>query len=297
MPGAENPAGRVRALARSLSTVDAFHLSLWLTLLIFLLNPVGDWTVRPFILLLASAGLLIPKLAENAGTWFFLFLLTGWRVVSDWPLSDNHAYLLCYWCGAIFICLLTGNPTRSLALNGRLLIGLAFLFATVWKAFLSGEYLDGTFFRVALLMDDRFAAFSMLAGGFSEETLLASREALGDAVYGFGGGLGEAFVEPRRFTLMAQAATWWTVLLEGVVALSFLWPRRDAFSRMRHWALLLFCTTTFFIAPVYGFGWLLIAMGLAQCGENQRALRGAYLAVFALLLLYREIPWVSLLEM
>jgi len=34
-------------------------------------------------------------------------------------------------------------------------------------------------------------------------------------------------VEPARLTRLAQAATWWTVLIEAAVALSFLWPRRD----------------------------------------------------------------------
>ena len=36
-------------------------------------------------------------------------------------------------------------------------------------------------------------------------------------------------------------------------------------------------------------------MGLAQCRPNQRALRGAYLAVFILILLYSEIPWTGVL--
>ena len=49
--------------------------------------------------------------------------------------------------------------------------------------------------------------------------------------------------------------------------------------------LLLFCATTYALAPVSGFGWLLATMGLAQCRRTQRALRGAYLAVFILIVL------------
>ena len=59
--------------------------------------------------------------------------------------------------------------------------------------------------------------------------------------------------------------------------------------------LLVFCVTTYALAPVAGFGWLLAVMGLAQCHPNQRMLRGAYVAVFVLILLYSEIPWAGVL--
>jgi hypothetical protein len=36
-------------------------------------------------------------------------------------------------------------------------------------------------------------------------------------------------------------------------------------------------------------------MGLAQCGPTQRLLRGAYIVVFVLILLYSEIPWTGVL--
>ena len=49
------------------------------------------------------------------------------------------------------------------------------------------------------------------------------------------------------------------------------------------------------MAPVDGFGWLLIAMGVAQC---ERAFtRGLYLLVFALILVYRDVPVARLLAM
>jgi hypothetical protein len=36
-------------------------------------------------------------------------------------------------------------------------------------------------------------------------------------------------------------------------------------------------------------------MGLAQCRPGQSALRGAYIAVFILILMYSEIPWTGIL--
>ena len=59
--------------------------------------------------------------------------------------------------------------------------------------------------------------------------------------------------------------------------------------------LLAFCFTTYALAPVAGFGWLLATMGLAQCRPRQRVLRGAYVAVFILILMYAEVPWTGIL--
>ena len=62
----------------------------------------------------------------------------------------------------------------------------------------------------------------------------------------------------------------------------------------RHGAILLFCLATYAVAPVAGFGWLLLIMGLANSAVDQRALRAAYVATFCVVLLYAEIPWASL---
>jgi hypothetical protein len=87
--------------------------------------------------------------------------------------------------------------------------------------------------------------------------------------------------------------TWWTVAIEGFLALAFLWPRDRGLSRLRDAALLVFCATTYAAATVEGFGWLLIAMGVAQCPPERPRTRGLYLAAFALILFYREVPWTE----
>ena len=57
----------------------------------------------------------------------------------------------------------------------------------------------------------------------------------------------------------------------------------------------MFCATTYALAPVAGFGWLIATMGLAQVRPNQQTLRVAYITVFLLILLYSEIPWTGVL--
>jgi hypothetical protein len=269
------------------------NLALRLTLLSMLLRPIGAGVVRPCILALAAAGLLLPGLLRQPGLWMALTVLTGLRVILDWSLADNHAYLLCYWCLAVSIALCSRALSLCLALNGRLLIGFAFVFATLWKAVLSPDYLDGRFFRVTLLTDPRFAGFAQLAGGVLPEQFEELRAFVKQHVDGqlFAPSVFPA--EPPQFLQLARFMTWWTVAIEGAIALTFLWPMGRGLSKARDAILLTFCVTTYAVATVAGFGWLLLALGVAQCEPERRKTQLLYLAVFALILFYRDTPWVA----
>ena len=96
-------------------------------------------------------------------------------------------------------------------------------------------------------------------------------------------------------TLLAQVATWWTVCLEATVALTFLWPGTGWVARQRHLVLAVFCATIYAVAPVVGFGWLLLVMGVAQCEPERTAVRSVYLGLFFVLLVYQALPWTALL--
>ena len=277
-------------IRHALAGATAFDLALRLTLLDLLLRPIGDWMLRPGLLALAGAGLLLPGMARAKSLWWLITLLTGLRVLLDYPLPDNHAYLLCYWCLTISLALHVSDADSFLSNGGRVLIGMAFAFAMLWKLALSPDFVDGTFFRVTLLTDPRFADLSRLAGGLSAETLASHREFLqqhADA----GIRLLAPMRDPQRLRLLAQGLTAWTLVIEGLLAVAFLWPGRRGPARLRDAALLLFCATTFAVATVAGFGWLLLAMGIAQCPVERRRTRVLYLATFALILFYREVPW------
>src|SRR5688572_8433654 len=86
---------------------DATHTDalLRLTLIELLLRPAGPWGVRPLILALAGVGLIATPVLRAPLTWFVLSLLLGARIVADWPLPDNHIYLLAYWCLGIGLVL------------------------------------------------------------------------------------------------------------------------------------------------------------------------------------------------
>jgi hypothetical protein len=255
-----------------------------LTLVAFLLQPPGPPQIRIPAQALAALGLLWPRALFSPGLWALLAALAAARVALDWPLADNHAYLGGLWCLAIALALLGTRPGEQLALSARALVALVFGFAVLWKGVLSPDYLDGTFFRVTLLLDPRFEPAARWLGGLDPERLAGNREALLSALRS-GGSAAPALVEPARFAWAVAGSTWWTLLVEVALALAFSLPRVPG--RLRHGLLVLFCATTFAIAPVAGFGWLLVAMGLAQTAPGVAGWRIAYLAAALLILLFR----------
>jgi hypothetical protein len=282
---------RCRALLAEIATADRLDLALRLTLLCLLLRPIGYGWERPAFMMAATAGLLLRRVRRHPGFWIFVTLVATVRVLRLWPLADNHAYLLVYWCLAAALALWTASPSASLARNARLLVGLTFLFATVWKVGLSPDYMDGRFFRVTLLTDERFADFSRVVGGLSQDQydeLSAFVTAHVDESLPPGI---EPPVEPERFRRLALFLTHGTWLLEGAVGLTFLWPRRDRVSWLRDPMLLLFCSTVYAVATVEGFAYELLAMGVAQCDPRQRAMRVLYLVAYLAVVVHKMMPW------
>lgn len=269
--------------------------ALRLTAIALLLRPMGPWFVRPGILGLAALVVISPRLLRTPGVWASVAVLVAVRIADDWPLADNHIYLLAYWALTIALALRTDDIPRAIASTSRWLLGLAFAFAVIWKVLLAPDFLDGRFFRVTLLTDPRFAEAARLIGGLTADELQANRQAL--APLPEGAALSEplAVIEPPRLRLLALVSTWGIVLLEALVALAMLGPPRNAVVVGRHILLLLFCLITYAFAPVAGFGWLLLVMGAAQAQESDRWLRRLYVAAFLLVLFYSEVPWAGLL--
>jgi hypothetical protein len=274
------------ALARA-PALAGWELAPRLTLLALLLRPVGDATLRPLVTAAAAAGLLLPGLLRAPALWLALAALAGLRVALDWPMADNHAYLLAYWCLAVGLALRSGDPGGWLGWNAAWLLGLAFAFASAWKLVLSPDYLDGTFFRVFLATDERFAPLVRRVAGIAPGDLAALREALQQHAH-----LPAPAPPPvpARLSLLAGVATWWTVALELVVAIAFLAPRRSRVAALRDPLLLGFCAVTYAFAPVHGFGWLLLAIGVAQTPPVAGPRRAAYVGAFLLLVLYALLP-------
>jgi hypothetical protein len=269
------------------------ELILRLTAVELLLRPMGPWGVRPLILAAAGLALLLPRTLSSALTWYALTALLIARIVADWPLPDNHIYLLTYWCLALALSLGATDPARTLATNARLLVGTAFLMAVIRKAFLSPDYLDGRFFRVTWLTDARFTDAVQLLGRMSASQLSDNREHLAPFPEGAEPLNHTAPPEPAAFRYLVLMSTWGVLALEALVAFAFLFPRGARAGPLHHLSLLLFCAVTYAIAPVAGFGWLLLTMGVALCRAEQRALRATYVVTWFVVLFYSEVPWAN----
>jgi hypothetical protein len=279
----------LRRRIAGLGGADAHTLGARLTLACFLLAPIGSADLRAAVLVLALAGLLAPPLSEWSPFWLVLAALAALRVVYDWPLSDNHAYLLACWCLALGLGFAGGPARAELADTARLLIGCAFALAVVQKVFLSPDFMDGTFFRWVLADDRRFEDLGRLLGrqaGELESTRALLRALPGDAIPG-----DARFFETPALLLAARALTGLTFAFEGLVAIAFLAPPRLVPAAARDASLLGFCAGTYAIAPVAGFGWLLVAMGVVQ--STSPLARWLYLAAFALIAFYEEVPWLA----
>lgn len=272
--------------------IDPFELAAKLTCLTLLLAPVGDWSVRPFTLALATAGLLLPGLWRWSPLWFALALLTALRFWADWPLADNHAYLLSYWCLALGLATWKQDPGIA-ALSARLLIGLTFALAAAQK-WTSPDFVNGVFFQVTFLLDERFEDFVVLLSSVTYEQIDLARDYLEADYRGGAPTDGLPFELPPSFMLLVWLSTAWNLFEQTLVAVTFLAPPDSRLGRLRDVALLLFCYTIYAVAPVVSFGWLLLAMGVAQARPGTR-LRVAYLAAFAVLMFYIEVPWARLL--
>jgi len=268
---------------------------LTLTAIILLLRPLDIWWLAPLVLAAACLALTLRAVRRAPLTWIVVAALVAARVIVVWPLADNHIYLLAYWCLAIGLALSKAASGATLSSSSRWLLGASFAMAVLWKAVLSPDYTDGRFFRVTLLTDERFAEAALVFGGLSRDQMAANRAFLEPLPEGAELLDGPAFVEPPRLRAFASAATWGGLLLETLVALSFLLPAAGRVQLVRHASLLAFCVATYALAPVAGFGWLLATMGLAHCRPAQRSLHRAYLGVFVLILLYSEFPWTGVL--
>jgi len=268
-------------------------ISAQLTLLTLLYTQVGNFLTRPFILSLAAIGLLSRQVRQQSLLWFSLFCLTAYRMLDQWPMADNHAYLLALWCLTFFLYNYREASLTILANNARILIGLVFLLASFQKIN-ADDYLNGSFFRYLFLTDDRFEDFAILFGNISYQQIDDARRLL-DA-YQFLSTLSHDQIVPlsSEFHVLVIIATWWNLFDQIIVACCFLAPINSLLFKSRDFVLLVFCLTTYAVAPVPGFGWLLISMALVQC-ESRLRVYIAYYVTFFLILFYYHVHWTQLL--
>ena len=223
-----------------------------------------------------------PRLLGSPWFWGGLFIAVGGRQLDTWHTLDDHTIASTYWCGAMALGLRARERQETLAASARLLIGTLFAFAAGWKL-LSGQFVDGTFFRYSLLFDDRFDTVADVVGGTSAGVRQEGIDQVSQVLFGAGDGTATVAEGPRN-AAVAWGFTWWGLLIETAVAITFLVPLRERWGWVRHATLLAFAGTTYLVVPIGGFGTLLLVLGSAMV-TTERA-RLAYYAGAAALLVW-----------
>jgi len=247
-------------------------------------------------ILLGICGLVYRPLRRTAAFWLVVAVVLAGFNYENWWNIDNHKYLINYWALALGVSFLTSEPEKAIAWNGRILIGLAFLLAAVQKV-VSGDFFDGTFFHFLLLEGQpRFQPLTEWVGGLSHDTVQQNYHAIEDMLMRYDSGATVAQLQGTpRILWMAKGMTWWTGGVEVLVAVTFLWPLDRGISKWRDFALLAFLFTTYVVAQVVLFGWVLAAMGMSQCESRFPFVRFLYVVAFLAIVAYTVppamLPW------
>lgn len=225
----------------------------------------------------AATLFVIPSLRRSWRVWLTLAVIYAAWYWADWQLLDNHVWLMPVWLGAVALSLHGDESDSELGAQATILIALVFVFALVWKV-RSPDFASGAFFEYTLLTDPRFAPVAQWLGVPAET--LASNMAVATSGPTAGILVGGAAVRG-----LAGLLTWGTFLVEGAVAVS--WGFRRLPDWTRHASLGLFCVITYALAPVAGFGMILLAMGAAATRTEAGARR--YLGGMAILFIWAAV--------
>jgi hypothetical protein len=282
------------AVYQELSAMNVVDLVTRITLLLLILRSGYFWYLHIPMVLLCTVGLVYRTLYRNPRFWLVVCLVLTWGNLVNWYQIDNHKYLMMYWCIALYLGLQARDPESFLRVKARLLIGLCFAFATLWK-FLSLDYIDGTFFEFTLIMDPRFDAIARPLGGLTPQFAMHNDLVMGQLM-AYDSEVQAILLEAPSFLKgLASGLTWWTLAIEGLLAVLFLLPDRLIVRRaVRDVVLIAFALTTYTVATVVGFGWLLMIMGMAQLRPEDRTLRLGYFVTFLAIQVFTA-PWDRLL--
>ncbi|MCO5186404.1 MAG: hypothetical protein M9965_20985 [Anaerolineae bacterium] len=286
---------RAKAFYEGMTAVTRLETAIALTLLWLLLLNTAYSRVATLILIVVVIGLIYRSVQQKWAYWLVIVLLLWLSAHSSSYLILDEYLLGLLWCVAIFLALLTPDPDHYLAFNARILLGLLFL-VTVIQKLASPGFADGGMFEASLLFDPRFRPITELFMG--DATIDANGLAARLLLY-FNNPLRESVLESTEtLATAAKMLTWWTIGIELIIAVMFLWPKRGrlAWKRVMQWRdipLLIFLATTYPIAIVWQFSWLLSTFGVAQ--TDKKWVRVLYLIVL-FFSLFRAGAWISLAE-
>lgn len=282
----------VQATLKRAASLPTFQTTAILSLLMLAVYSDRFWGARVPVVLLSVYGLAYRQVLMSYTYWFAITLAMMLASLTRAYEIDNHKVLTVYWC--LVMTLTMARPVASsLRFNARMLIGFCFGMSVVWKL-VSPDFMSGAFFEHTLLLDERFREFVIHVTGMGVGPVAAN---VGEHAALVSGEITEMHL---RTTPIVEQLAWgmavWTIFIESLIAVAFLAPPKTLLYRARNVTLIVFMLTTYPVATVIGFGWLLCVMGFAQCRSGEWRSRLGYLATMGILQLFL-IPWGSVLNL
>jgi hypothetical protein len=216
----------------------------------------------PAVLIVAS-----PSHLRSAPVWWSLCALLAVGHLWRWYDIANHRWLMLAWTMACAWSVSRGDVMRVLRVNARLMIAIAFMAGAIQKLVFGGWY-DGLYlelyahhqpwFATALGVGDSqvHSGLSLLRWGVIDELVLPLSEV-------------------GRSRLPLIAVSWAVIVGELAIGCLFMAKPGPRVVTWRTWSLLAFAWIAYPLAPVRGFGWLLLIMTAATLPPESGHLRRA----------------------
>ncbi|WP_150935832.1 hypothetical protein [Pseudotamlana haliotis] len=210
----------------------------------------------------------------------------------------NHKHIYAY--VLVSICLLffffkEDEILSKLRDQAKYIIGLCFLFAVIGK-FLAPEFLNGGFFEFTNTTDPRFFGFTSYVAGVNPTLLLENAANIDHLLNTNNTTFSFKLNGVENLKTIGLIISYWTIFIEGMIAISFCLPSKFSLSKYRNVFLIAFIITTYPIATVYGFAIILAALGYIQSTKENQITKASifYMLVFIALPLI-AIPFVRIL--
>lgn len=274
--------------------IDPLTLSGVLTLVVLLLYPGGTPELVVPLRGLCVVGLVFRPLLRWSGFWAGVTVVLAVSYAGAWAEADNHKFLFAYWTLALTMSTVgdvqpdddRASSVDVLRTNARWLVGLCFAVALTWKL-RTPDFWQGAFLHFSFLVDGRFAPATQLISGLDAATLTENRSVIVPSLTAWDGTGTHAQLHTSPFlAAVSQGLAYWTVVVEACIAVAFLWPEGRGPSPWRDVPLLVFVASTYAVAHVGGFAWILIILGVTQVSPRVPYGRLAYLVTLGLVILY-----------
>jgi len=277
-------------------------LSLQMLLIVLLIFMSDNGYLTIFMPVAIIPGILFKSVRENIYFWVFIsFMSCTFYLVRDLDgYVPNHKHVFAYVILMITISLLFKSKTNRLTFikkQSKYIIGLIFLFALIGKI-LAPEFLNGSFFQFTNTTDPRFFGFSSLIGHVDFSLLKDNEQNLSMLLNTNNPGENFLLHGPDGIKMFGIIISYWTIFIEGMIAISFCMPSRFLIAKYRNIFLVTFILTTYPIATVTGFAIILTTLGFMQSiVENKFSWYSWFYLMVYILLPLNHFPFTRLLTM